>query len=246
MQVPTSGGTPVTIASGQADPRFIAIDASNVYWTNNGGGEVMSAPIGGGNATTLATGQSAPTNIAVGTQGVFWLSGGNTVSWVVPGNTTIEPFMSGGLHYAGLALNGGYAYYSEYAGPDYTIPQYANFTEFNFFGSSTTPIDALAVDANYVYFTTEAILSVYKAPLAGGMQTPLVQDTMAQARHAIAVSSGNVYFTNADGEIDEYTTSNTVPTLAEGQGDSYGIAVDATSVYWSSPASGTIVKLTPK
>ena len=35
-------------------------------------------------------------------------------------------------------------------------------------------------------------------------------------------------------------------TLASGQSQPYRLAVDATSVYWTNHASGTVMKLTPK
>jgi hypothetical protein len=54
MKLSLSGGTPIVLASGQAYPCDIAVDAANVYWTNGGSGAsdsvigtVMKAPLGG-------------------------------------------------------------------------------------------------------------------------------------------------------------------------------------------------------
>ena len=44
MKVSVGGGNPVSVASKQRAAQGIAVDGSNVYWTNWGDGTVMKVP----------------------------------------------------------------------------------------------------------------------------------------------------------------------------------------------------------
>jgi hypothetical protein len=43
MSVPIGGGSPATIASGQAEPQAMAVDATTLYWVNNAGNTANNA-----------------------------------------------------------------------------------------------------------------------------------------------------------------------------------------------------------
>jgi len=75
-QALASGRCLVTLASDQERPSGIAIDAKNVYWTNEGydfrSGSVAKVGRWGGAPVTLASGQREPRDIAVDGVDVFW------------------------------------------------------------------------------------------------------------------------------------------------------------------------------
>ena len=70
--VPLGGGALSLLASGQSSPRSLAVDSTNVYWTNQGdAGSIAKVPIGGGSAAVLV-GAAIPWGIAVDGTNVYF------------------------------------------------------------------------------------------------------------------------------------------------------------------------------
>jgi hypothetical protein len=70
MTVPVAGGSRTSLASGQPTGG-IAIDGTNVFWTDRGG--IMKVPVRGGTATTVAS--PALSGVAVDETSVYWTAG---------------------------------------------------------------------------------------------------------------------------------------------------------------------------
>jgi hypothetical protein len=76
LSVPSTGGTPKTLASAIGMAR-LAIDASNAYLSTPGpssnDGAILRLPLAGGSATTLVSGLTTPEGIAVDGSSVYWV-----------------------------------------------------------------------------------------------------------------------------------------------------------------------------
>jgi len=69
---------PQPVADNQLGANYVAVDATNVYWTNRADGRVMKKAIdGGGEAIAIATGQNEPRCIAVDATHVYWANRDN-------------------------------------------------------------------------------------------------------------------------------------------------------------------------
>jgi hypothetical protein len=79
----------VTLASGRPYPNGIAVDGSNVYWTDGdfdvcGNSSVLKVPINGGSIATLVSAQECASGIAVDSTSVYWLNDGSAVMKATP------------------------------------------------------------------------------------------------------------------------------------------------------------------
>jgi sugar lactone lactonase YvrE len=61
----------IVLVPGTGAAQGIAVDATNVYWTD-ANGQVLAFPLDGGVVTELANAQSSPSGIAVDTTHVYW------------------------------------------------------------------------------------------------------------------------------------------------------------------------------
>jgi hypothetical protein len=115
---PIATGGMKTLASGQGGYYGIAVDASNVYFTNSYAGTVASVPIGGGGVTTLATGQTNPQAIAVAGGYVYWANATNAGSIMKVGIAAGAPttVAANQANPTGIAVDDAYVYWTTTSG----------------------------------------------------------------------------------------------------------------------------------
>jgi sugar lactone lactonase YvrE len=220
LSVPICGGAVVTLATQQAYVNEIAVDEANVYWTNASSeddGTVMRVSVHGGDPVTLASGGN-PGGIAVDDTSVYWTDRSRDAVMMLP--------KSGG---AAVTL-----------APRQVSP------------------DALAINATHVCWVVDGNASdegpdVTPAAVAcvskGGGQ--VVGITSGAALYAwLAMDETTVYSTPGDGSGVASVTATPIesgPSITLGGGSPAGIAVDATSVYWTdSPEQsgmGTVIRV---
>ena len=74
--LPKTGGTaPRTLATGEAKPVHIALDAQYVYYSANLGGAIKRVPKNGATPAAVVVPTTQPTELVVDSQRVYWVSG---------------------------------------------------------------------------------------------------------------------------------------------------------------------------
>jgi hypothetical protein len=266
------GANPTTLyAAPQGATSALAIDSNNIYWANNnyhGTGpnidSVMMMPLDGepdgGPPTTLAPDQNAlyASEVAVDGSNVYWVNNGTTLeACAIAGcGGTPTPLNATFNDPLGLGVASGNVFLAnqndvlECATSGCAAP-----TPFYSDSSSTVGIGA---DASNVYWTNSSGAVMSRAVVSGTLatlasSTPGDTGAVVGTPFDIAVDDANVYWftpspdANGTNESILKVSKNggtAVPLLAN-QSLLQGIAVDATSVYWTT-GNGTVMKLTPK
>ncbi len=95
-------GAPVPLASGQSDPTELVVDATSIYWINQGSvadnfndGSVMKVAIAGGAPVVLASSQRLPFGIAVDGTHVYWTIPGSAAGNFADGTVMTVPLAGG-------------------------------------------------------------------------------------------------------------------------------------------------------
>ena len=202
----------------------------------------------GESVVTLATGQTSPYQLVVDSTSVYWLaSGDGTVMKVPIGGGTLKTVASGQPNGLGIAVDSKSLYWQGVEGV-YALPlDMLESGAPRLLGSGLG--ESLVLGASAIFGTgyhggDNQTLSLVSMPIGGGMVQGLAQITGPDPSYT-AVDSTSVYWSCFDDPCPIVKTplgGGASTTLATGH-VVFGVAVDATNVYWAESNNGTIMKV---
>ena len=258
---------PVVMVDKQEAAYALAIDSNNVYWTTLVGGTVMQAPLTSEAATaapiTLATGQTSPFAIAVNFEAVYWaneapagqttpiVAGKGTVTGVIIGNSAATP-IADTQSFPVFAIAAGVSNVFWPASNGNIFADVLEGGKPQQIGSGLKAPSAIAIDAKNFYVTSAGTgkndgvvqkntYTYLNSKYTIG-KTPVVIAAGRNKASALAVDFTDAYWIEP-GTILKATLDGSAaasPTTLLTAGTPFALAIDASHVYWTDTAAGTI------
>jgi hypothetical protein len=244
----------VVLASDQNCPLGIAVDRTNLYWTDYDEGTIMKLPLAGGPPVAIATGQLSPEYIAVDATRVYWSIGASSTGGVggiaeVPlaGGAPVQIAFDPTALHDSVVSDGSHVFWTSYQGGTVTRMAPDGSSPVTIASGQSGPI-GVAVSATSVYWTNQVGGGVMEAPIGGGAPVLLVPGLGAAN---VAVNETSVYWSTG-ASLVKVSPSGAAPVMlatAPGDAESGGVvAVGETYVYWgfSDHGDGPILLEVPK
>ncbi|HEX8795221.1 MAG TPA: G8 domain-containing protein [Polyangiaceae bacterium] len=249
-----AGACVEVLASGQSVPTHIAVDSTNVYWTNlTASGSVNACAVGGcgDTPTAIASAQRNPDGIAVDGSNVYWTTATDGSVWKCPiagcGGSPVL-LATGQQNPFNITVDANNVYWTNNGGTG----SVAKCAVAGCGGSPTVLASSqsgawgIAVDATNVYWTNATGGAVMACAIAGCGNSPTVLASGQGTPAGIAVDAARVYWANNYGgtvAMCPISGCNGSPTvLASGQGYPWELTIDATNVYWTNNLGGSVMK----
>ena len=238
---PITGGTAVTLATGQSNPWALRVVDNSVFWVNNGAhlqaeGALMRVGLEpGATPVSLAPDQHAAQGLALAGGQAYWVASNSLMTMPLAGGSNAEVLLHSD-EARDVAVDANNVYCSTYDSPGAVraVPRAG--------GSPVTLLEGLvyprrpAVDEENVYVTTGDGY-VMKAPLAGGAATTLAH--VGNPASYLALDGDRIYFARVGDQAAIFMVGKNGEGLAkvadaDPGASHFDVAVDGSNVYFTS------------
>jgi Domain of unknown function (DUF5050) len=241
-------GGGVALAVGLVTPSGIAVDSTDVYFTDYGSGAVLRVSKAGGAVVTLASCEPSPSGIAVDNANVYFTdnTANGSVMKIAKSGGTVVPLAAGRTLPSAIVVDGADVYWTDNnsEGAVLRVP-IAGGTVTTLASGQDDPW-SIAVTAKDVYWTNyngyAATGAVVKVPRAGGAVTTLAS---AQFPVGIGVDSTHVYWAeDVVGTLMSVALSGAGgPVMLASTGGATSLAVDPSGAYLTNGSGGRLISV---